>query len=63
MIESLHIKQQQIIERAANLVRAPRRQEFIKYTEDVLRAKPQPPSNSDVRHACCASLLRYRRPS
>jgi hypothetical protein len=63
MIENLEIKQREIILRAARFVRASERESFSKFVEDVLRGKPQPLSNSDVRHACCASLLKYRRAS
>jgi hypothetical protein len=63
MIETLPPRQREIIDRAAGLLRPAQRESFRKFTFDVLRAKPQPLSNSDVRHACCASLLKYRRPS
>ena len=63
MIENLNDKQKQIVDRAAGLLRPAQRESFRKFTFDVLRAKPQPLSNSDVRHACCASLLKYRRAS
>jgi hypothetical protein len=62
MIENLNDKQKQIVDRAAGLLRPAQRESFRKVTFDVLRARPQPLSNSDVRHACCASLLKYRRP-
>ena len=58
MIENLQIKQKDIIERAANLVKPGRREDFRKFCEDVLRARP-PYTNTDVRHAAASALIRF----
>jgi hypothetical protein len=59
MIDSLPLKQQDMVARAANRVNSQNRESFKKYVEDMLRARRDPPINADVRHACCASLLKY----
>jgi hypothetical protein len=61
MIENLEIKQREIILKAARFVRAAEREKFEKFCEDVLRGKPHPLSNREVRHACCSALLKFRR--
>ena len=62
MIEKLlPLQQQQIIQRAANQIKKPRREDFLKYVEDILRARRDPPDNTDVRHACGAGICRYGR--
>jgi hypothetical protein len=58
--EDLPIKQRQIIARAASYLKPGQRETYSKFVMDVLRAKPQPCSNTDIRSACCASLLKYR---
>jgi hypothetical protein len=59
MIENLQIKQKDIIERAAALVKPARREDFRKFCEDVLRARTVPYTNTDVRHAAASALLKF----
>jgi hypothetical protein len=59
MIENFSDKQKQIIQKASGLVKAARRNDFVKFVEDVLRAKSHPLTNTDIRHACSASLLKF----
>ena len=56
MIENLQIKQKDIIERAANLVRPARREDFKKHVFDQLRAKLPPYANTTIRSTCATSL-------
>jgi hypothetical protein len=60
MIE-LSLKQREIVDRAANLVKVADRASFRKYTEDLLRAKLQPCANTEVRSACSVALLKFSR--
>ena len=60
MIEGLPLKQCEIIERAAGHVKPAERESFRKFVADVLR-KPQPCSNTDIRHACAALLFEFSR--
>ena len=54
-------RQQEIVDRAAGRIKAEHRREFRKYVEDILRARRDPPLNTDVRHACGAGIVRYGR--
>jgi hypothetical protein len=54
--------QSNIIERAAaRSVLKQHREAFRKYVVDVLRGKIEP-TNTDVRHACGAGIIKYGRP-
>ena len=62
MIEKLlPLQQQQIIERAAGRIRKENRQAFRKFVEDVLRARRDPPDDTDVRHACGSGICKFGR--
>ena len=43
----------------AGRLKPAQREPFFKHVADVLRAKQQPLSNTNIRSACCASLLNY----
>jgi hypothetical protein len=60
MIETLPLKQREIIDRAANLVKVADRASYIKYTEDLLRARLRPFANTDVRSACSVALTKFK---
>jgi hypothetical protein len=51
--------QMQIIDRAASSVRFEWRPNFRKYVEDQVRARRDPPDDSDIRHACGAAIVKY----
>jgi len=57
----LPIEQRQIIDRAASRIAKDKRQAFRKHIEDQLRARRDPPSDADVRHAAGAAFLKYGR--
>ena len=56
MIENLEIKQREIIERAAGLVKPGRREDFRKHVFDQLRAKVPPYANTTICSTCATSL-------
>jgi hypothetical protein len=60
MIENLHTKQKDIIERAAGLVKPARREDFKRHVFDQLRAKLPPYANTTIRSTCAVSLLKFR---
>jgi hypothetical protein len=57
----LPMQQRQIIDRAASRIRKENRAAFRTFVIDVLRARRDPPDNTDVRHACGAAYLKYGR--
>jgi hypothetical protein len=57
----LPLSQRQIVSRAANTIQKANRPAFMKFVNDVLRARRDPPSDVDVRHACGAGICRYGR--
>jgi hypothetical protein len=59
MLLTLTERQQQIIRRAANFLKPGQRSDYEKFVEDVLRAKSHPLSNTDIRHASSAALLKF----
>ena len=56
MIENLEIKQREIIERAAGLVKPGRREDFRKHVFDQLRAKVPPYANTTISQHLCHEL-------
>ena len=54
-------EQRKIIDRASNLIRKHKREDFRKFVLDTLRSRRDPPSDADVRHSCGAGLVRYGR--
>jgi hypothetical protein len=59
ILDLLPENQQQIIRRAANLIKKHQREDFLKYTASILRGYRDPPSDVDVRHAAGAGICRY----
>jgi hypothetical protein len=59
ILELLPPNQQEIIRRAANLIKKPLREDFLKYTASILRGYRDPPNDTDVRHAAGAGICRY----
>jgi|SoiMethySBSTD1v2_1073268.scaffolds.fasta_scaffold4459028_2 cytochrome P450 len=57
----LPVTQRQIIDRAAGRISKQNRQAFRKYVEDILRARRDPPDDTDIRHACGSGFVRYGR--
>ena len=61
MTEILNRTQLEIIDRAASRsVLKENREAFRKYVSDILRDKNEP-TNTDIRHACGAGILKYGR--
>jgi len=61
MLEQLlPLQQQQIVARAASRIKKQSREAFRKYVLDILRGKTGP-TNTDVRHAAGAGIVKYGR--
>jgi hypothetical protein len=53
--------QRRIIDRAANLITKHKREAFRAYVIDILRARRDPPEDTDVRHAAGAGICKFGR--
>jgi len=61
MTELINRAAQEIINRAASRsVLKENREAFRKYVADILRGKNEP-TNTDIRHACGAGIVKYGR--
>jgi hypothetical protein len=57
----LPMAQRRIIDRAANLITKHKREAFRAYVIDILRARRDPPEDTDVRHAAGAGICKFGR--